>query len=201
MQPAQDQHGIVGVSALYGNLFTTTLRAAVRGASAAAQNEDEAREREETEARIQAANEEMKRARRSRSLAYFGFRLLLGAALVSVGLVLAAGRLKEMAAPAAGVLDALVRQRVPVVLVAVAIALIDVVLDFRIARPLIGDGLPQLAVLLAGIIVGRSFVEQWEMPPKLERAIARLEANKELFGLALIALGVIHISVGAYPIV
>jgi hypothetical protein len=195
-----DRRGSVGAVALDG-MVTAITGAVIRDAGAAGQAEDEARERAEAEARIRAANEEMERARRSRSLIYFGFRLLLGAALVAVGLLLAAARLKRMAAPAAPVFDALERKQVPIVLAAAAIALIDILLDFRIARPLVGDGLPQLAVLIAGVILGRSLLEGRRVPPKLEQAIERLEANKELVGFGSIALGLVHIVAGAYPLV
>ncbi len=179
------------VSLLADTAFSTAVRIVVQDARAQSADDD----------RIQAAKQEMERARRSRGFAYFGFRLLLSFGLVIVGITLAVRRLKTLAAPVAPVLDMLAAQRVLIGIAVIGLALFDAVLDIRISRPLIGDGLPQIMALLAGLMAMRPLIEELIDNVNLDGLADKLELKRDEIGFAAMGLGIIHVVVGYYPVI
>ena len=81
----------------------------------------------------------------------------------------------------------------------IAIAFLDILLDLGISRPLVGDGLPQIAALVAGGISIKTLVQKHEMLSKVQQYIETLDANREYIGLGAIAVGFVHLLGGHLP--
>lgn len=168
---------------------------------AADEENDTAREQAEIEARIQDANEEMERAKKSSSFSRFAFRILLGIALIGIGIMLAGGRWKQLNEQVADVLTILEAQQLFLGIGVIAIAFLDFLLDLGISRPLIGDGLPQIAALVAGGISIKTLVQKHEILSKVQQYIEKLDANREYIGLGAIAVGFLHLLGGHFPLI
>ncbi len=122
-------------------------------------------------------------------------RLLLGAVLLVVGVVLNGEALKRMVAPLAGVVDALQSNGTIIGFVTIGVAVVDLLLDLGALRPIIGDGLAQLAALAGGALASRSALGG------LGEKVASLEGQAPLVGWACLALGVVHLIMGGAPLV
>ena len=78
----------------------------------------------------------------------------------------------------------------------IGLAVLDFLLDLVNLRPLVGDGLPQLAALAGGAVAAREALTGMEA---LKGQAARLETlggMASLLGWACLALGVIHLVAG-----
>ncbi len=180
-------------------------------AAAAAQRQEEENERvrqqayeeahaktmAEVEQTMQRAQEGMQAAQNeAQSGGLHGLlRLLLGIALLVVGVVLNGEALKRMLAPLAGIVDALRSNGTVVGFAAIAIAVVDLLLDLGALRPIVGDGLPQLAALAGGALAARAALGG------LGEKLAGLEGQAPLVGWACLGLGVVHLIMGGTPLV
>ena len=101
-----------------------------------------------------------------------------------------------MVAPLAGAISALSGNAKIVGFAGIGLAVLDFLLDLVNLRPLVGDGLPQLAALAGGAVAAREALTGMEA---LKGQAARLETlggMASLLGWACLALGVIHLVAG-----
>ena len=132
---------------------------------------------------------------------YLLMRLLLSAALLATGLILAGDMLKSKVSQLAGVVDALSKQAGMIGVVTIGLALLDFLMDLVALRPIVGDGLPQVAALLGGLIAASAVLGKQAVLQKHEAKLAMLQAQGQNIGFACLALGVLHLLIGGAPLV
>jgi hypothetical protein len=123
-------------------------------------------------------------------------RVLLGVALLVLGLLLAGDALKRMIAPLSGVVDALRARATLIGFAAIALAIVDFLLDLMILRPLVGDGLPQIAAFAGGIIAAKAPLARRAALAKFEANLTALESQATMVGWACLLLGLLHLAIG-----
>jgi hypothetical protein len=164
-------------------------------AEVAAIMEDAQKSMVEAQEKILDAQKEAQRAAGSGG-AHLILRILLSVSLLALGFILAGDALKGMVAQLAGVVDALKPQATTIGLVAIALALVDFLLDLVILRPLVGDGLPQLVALAGGAVSAKAMLAKQAALAKLQPLLNSLEAQSGTLGWACLAIGVVHLLVG-----
>ena len=81
-------------------------------------------------------------------------------------------------------------------LAAIGISIVDLLLDISILRPIVGDGLAQVAGLASGALLARGSVENIIKSEKVGAVLNTLRENQSNLGYATLALGVIHLLLG-----
>ena len=127
-------------------------------------------------------------------------RILLSLGLVCIGMVLTANTLKEKVTPLARVVDALREKAGTLGLLVIGLAIVDFVLDFVALRPIVGDGLPQIAALAGGAIAAKSSLSRQAVIQKHEEKLAKLEGSSQTIGLICLIVGVLHLLLGGMPV-
>ena len=141
------------------------------------------------------AADAMRNARRdavSHSPAHLLLRIALAVVLVLGGLLVA----KESIPQASKVIDKLLPFAGVIGLASIGISIFDLLLDIVTLRPIIGDGLAQIAGIAGGSILARDKIESFIENEKLADILNALEDKKTLLGFAVLALGVIHLIMG-----
>ncbi len=151
-------------------------------------------------------------------LHWFG-RFAVAAALAASGLLLAEGFFVSKIPAVTGLVQSLRGRARLIGLAAIGVALGDVVLDLLILRPLVGDGVPQLLTVFAGILVlgmantttadneaapafgsnakANAAVERLETVLQGQRGrLAGLEAHRASIGIACAIAGLVHLLLG-----
>lgn len=128
--------------------------------------------------------------------AHLMLRILLSISLLALGFILAGDALKGMVAQAGVVVDALKPHAATIGLVAIALALVDFLLDLAILRPLVGDGLPQLLALAGGAISAKATLAKQAALEKLQPLLNTLEAQGGMIGWACLVFGLLHLLIG-----
>ena len=120
------------------------------------------------------------------------FRALLAVVLILSGLLLAGGKIPQ----AAKVVEKLQPIASVIGLAAIGISIVDLLLDISILRPIVGDGLAQVAGLASGALLARGSVENIIKSEKVGAVLNTLRENQSNLGYATLALGVIHLLLG-----
>ncbi len=141
------------------------------------------------------AAEAMARAKKERvthSPMHIIFRILLAVALVLSGLVLA----REKIPQANTITDILLPMAGTVGLATIGISIFDLLLDLVTLRPIIGDGLIQVAGLASGGLLAQETISNTINNEKVTGFIDTLKENQIILGFAAIALGIVHLLMG-----
>ena len=141
------------------------------------------------------AAEAMRSARRdavSHSPMHLILRILLAVVLILGGLLIAKDKIPQ----ANAVIDKLLPLAGTIGLASLGISIFDLLLDIVTLRPIIGDGLMQIAGLAGGGLLARDHIENIIENEKLADILNALEDKKAILGFVLLALGVIHLFLG-----
>lgn len=119
-------------------------------------------------------------------------RILLAVALVLSGLLLAKDKIPQ----ASAITDVLLPMASTVGLATIGISIFDLVLDLVTLRPIIGDGLIQVAGLASGALLAQDTISNMLSNEKVTGFINTLKENQVNLGFAGIALGIVHLLMG-----
>ena len=85
-------------------------------------------------------------------------------------------------------------------LLVIGLAIVDFVFDFMALRPIVGDGLPQIAALAGGAIAAKNALSGQAVIQKHEEKLAKLEGSGQTIGLLCLIVGVVHLLLGGIPV-
>jgi hypothetical protein len=86
-------------------------------------------------------------------------------------------------------------------LATVGISLIDLLLDLFALRPVIGDGLPQVAGFASGALLARERLSALFANEKVAGVLNTLKQYQATLGFASIGFGVVHLLLGGFVLV
>jgi hypothetical protein len=86
-------------------------------------------------------------------------------------------------------------------LATVGISLIDLLLDLFALRPVIGDGLPQVAGFASGALLAQERLSGMLANDKVSGVLDRLRGYQATLGFTSIGLGTIHLLLGGFALV
>lgn len=120
------------------------------------------------------------------------FRLLMAVALILSGLLLVRDKIPQ----ASAITDKLIPMAGTIGLATLGIAVFDLLLDIVTLRPIIGDGVAQLAGLASGCLLARETIDNIIENEAITNFLNALRDNQIILGVAALALGIVHLLMG-----
>ena len=112
--------------------------------------------------------------------------------LIAGGLILA----KDKIPPASAITEKLLPMAGTIGFAAIGIGIIDLLLDIVTLRPIVGDGIAQLAALASGGVLAKQKLDDMFDVGALKNLLNALKDNQIMLGFATLSLGIIHLFLG-----
>ena len=129
--------------------------------------------------REQAMENARRRAVTNSPMHLFG-RLALAVLLVLSGLLLSGATISGKIPAIKGFLDKLTPLARTIGLATIGVAVFDLLIDLVTLRPIIGDGIPQIVALAAGVLLGRETIENMISHKKVKSLIEMLNRKQSV---------------------